>query len=249
MNKLTQESNTYIINSKKVFSALSSFNPVSLKESFDFAYDMSFGRVGEHRDHRTGGSHKRKNGEIFINTFQGKLAEFSIYEIFKSHGVDIPKPDLDKYDLGAWDTCDFIINGFKVAVKSTKNFGQLLLLETKDWNDRGEYLPNKNSDNAVYDYFILVRISPDGDRLMKSKKLLYSEEADRVELEKIILKEKWTYDAPGYIKHIELVEIINNKLIIPRGAMLNGKTRMDAENYYVQAGDMHDINELFRKKI
>ena len=116
MNKLTKQLNIYTINSKKDFKAINSFNPVSLKESFDFAYDMSFGKVGEHRDHRTGGSHKRKSGEIFINTFQGKLAEFSIYEIFKSHGVDIPKPDLEKYDLGTWDTCDFNINGFKVAV-------------------------------------------------------------------------------------------------------------------------------------
>ncbi|GCD13023.1 hypothetical protein [Clostridium tagluense] len=248
MNKLTQELNTYIINTKKIFNAISSFNPVSLKESFDFAYDMSFGKVGEHRDHRTGGSHKRKNGEIFINTFQGKLSEFSIYEIFKSHGIDIPKPDLEKYELGAWDTCDFDIKGVKLAVKSTKKFGQLLLLETKDWNNKGEYLPNKDSNHALYNYFILVRISPDGDSLMKMNKLLYSEQTDRANLENIILNEKWTYDSPGFIKHTELVQIINDGFIIPRGAMLNGKTEMDAENYYIQAGDMHDIKDLFKKK-
>ncbi|MBU3102264.1 hypothetical protein KPL44_23785 [Clostridium sp. DSM 17811] len=247
MNKLTQESNSYIINSKKPFNPISRFNPVSLKESFDFAYDMSFGRVGEHRDHRTGGSHKRENGEIFINTFQGKLAEFSIYEIFKSHGMDIPKPDLEKYDLGAWDTCDFDIDGIKLAVKSTKHFGQLLLLETKDWNNKGEYLPNKDSDNDTYNYFILVRISPEGDSLMKRHRLWYSKDINRDQLEDIISNENWTYDSPGYISNMELVEIINNQFILPKGSMLNGKTKMDAENYYIQAGDMHDINGLFKK--
>jgi hypothetical protein len=30
--------------------------------------------------------------------------------------------------------------------------------------------------------------------------------------------------------------------------MLNGKTKMDAENYYIQADNIHDINILFKNK-
>jgi hypothetical protein len=28
-----------------------------VKDAFDFAYYMTFGQMGEHRDHRTGGTH------------------------------------------------------------------------------------------------------------------------------------------------------------------------------------------------
>lgn len=248
MKRLVQELDSYTINSRKQFNPINDFNIDFINESFDFAYDMSFGKVGEHRDHRTGGSYKRKNGEIFINTFQGKLAEFAIYDIFKSHGIDLSKPDLEKYELGIWDKCDFNINGIKVAVKSTKNFGQLLLLETKDWSSKGEYLPNLASGDCIYQYFILVRISPDGEGLMKQNKILYSHELDKEKIKNIISAEKWSYDSPGFIKHSELVQAIDNNFIIPKGALLNGKTRMDAENYYIQAGDMHDVNMLFKKK-
>ena len=53
--------------------------------------------------------------------------------------------------------------------KSTKSYGDLLLLETKDWNDDGEYIPNKDKGNFRYDYTILVRFSPDGEAIMKNK--------------------------------------------------------------------------------
>ena len=33
-------------------------------------------------------------------------------------------------------------------------------------------------------------------------------------------------------------------MIIKKGEFLNGRTKMDAENYYIQAGDMKDIKEL-----
>ena len=44
--------------------------------------------------------------------------------------------------------------------------------------------------------------------------------------------------------HDELLKIITDKYIIEKGEKLNGKTPMDAENYYVQSGDMKDIKQL-----
>lgn len=41
--------------------------------------------------------------------------------------------------------------------------------------------------------------------------------------------------------------MINHGYIIPQNAMLNGSTRMDAENYYAQAGDMSGIGRLCEK--
>lgn len=246
MQKLTQNGNSYIINRTKPFSAIRSFKRTSIEKAFNFAYDMSFGEEGEHRSHRSGGSIRRKTGEIFINTFQGKLAEFAVYNEFCGEdGVSIPKPDLETYDLGRWDSYDFEVNGKKISVKSTKHYGNLLLLETKDWNLSGQYKPNLASGDSSYDFFILVRISPDSDGLMKRNRFLYKDHLDRDELGEKILAEKWEYDIPGYITHDQLVYAISNKFIIPKGAVLNKRTTMDAENYYVQAGDMAILDHIF----
>lgn len=93
---------------------------------------MTFGRVGQHRDHRTGGTHKRRNGEIFANAFQGKLCEFALY-IALNDKHDIGFPDLSVNPLGEWDNYDFNIDGHNISVKSTKFFGQLLLSEKEDY--------------------------------------------------------------------------------------------------------------------
>ena len=101
------------------------FNPNEIKrdyvnETLNFAYAMTFGSEGAHRDHRTGGQAKRKNGEIFINAFQGKLAEYAIYQYLIEKGITVEKPDIDVYDLGKWDSCDFEVNKYRISVKSTK---------------------------------------------------------------------------------------------------------------------------------
>ena len=41
-----------------------------------------------------------------------------------------------------------------------------------------------------------------------------------------------------------LKHLISNGFIIPQNAMLNGWMKMDASNYYCQAGDLKSINEL-----
>ena len=40
------------------------------------------------------------------------------------------------------------------------------------------------------------------------------------------------------------MHIIQKQHIIKKGQMLNGKIPMDANNYYVQAGDMRNINSM-----
>ena len=47
---------------KKYFDARDSIKEEYVEESFEFAYSMTFGRSGEHRSYRSGGSHRRKNG-------------------------------------------------------------------------------------------------------------------------------------------------------------------------------------------
>ena len=54
----------------------------------------------------------------------------------------------------------------------------------------------------------------------------------------------WEFDIAGVITNEVLIEHINNNRILPQNAMLNGKIRMDAENYYLQAGNMQRADKL-----
>ena len=244
----------YFVQDKKRFSAYASISIEDKKECFDFAYGMSYAMDGEHRDSRSGGSLHRTKGQIFINTFQGKMAEYALYRYLVNHQIEVDKPDIEQHELGIWDSYDLICQGKHFSVKSTKSYGDLLLLETKDWNNNGEYIPNIAEGNVKYDYTVLVRFSPDGEKLMKEHQLLYQKDNEIPNNIKELLQEKiysheWKYDFPGFIYHSELVNMIREKCIIPKNAMLNGRIRMDAENYYFQTGKMHPMIELYTRDV
>lgn len=113
MTHLNFTNNIYQFTNIKKFIPLPNFKSKSVEQAFNFAYDMSFGGKSAHRAYRSGGTKKRKNGQIFINTFQGKLAEFGIYNEFYKNNIQIPYPDLGTYDLGLWDKYDFKVNDKK----------------------------------------------------------------------------------------------------------------------------------------
>lgn len=214
-----------------------------VKKSFEYAYSMTFGEEGKHRDHRSGGTTSRKYGEIFKDAFQGKLAECAVYEYLKDK-FDISEPCFDVWGEGRWDEQDFVINGSLVSVKSTKKYGNLLLLETKDYDTDGSYIPNEEIERTIYRYIIMVRIAPSCEEIMKVNRLLYSNTISKQKLKELISSEIWVYDIPGYITNRDLKYIIENKFIIPKGARLNSSTVMDASNYYVQSGDLRDIDHI-----
>ena len=60
----------------------------------------------------------------------------------------------------------------------------------------------------------------------------------------MINTEAWKYDIAGYAEHNDLVYAINNDFILPQGAILNNWTKMDAENYYIQSGNMRNFQQL-----
>jgi hypothetical protein len=245
--KLTYNSkyNSYSVNKYKSFNS-TEILVGDLRNIFDFAYEMCFGE-GHHRNHRTGGQYDRKNGEMFCNTFQGKLAEVVLYNLFISNGINCDGPDFGIYGKGVWDDSDLVINGKKINVKSVAHFSNLLLLETKDWNSLGQYIPNLNAGStSTYDYFILVRIQPDIKKILRNNRYFYANEVEKEKLEEVIFSEIWKYDIAGYISNDELIEVVKNKDIIPQNALINGRIPLDAENYYVQSGDMRDIIDLVK---
>lgn len=244
---LYREENSYITTRKVAFKKVRDLKYETIDRVFDFAYTMAFDE--KHRKTRSGGKTRRRNGEVFANTFQGKLAECAAVNFFYKYD-DTIEIDFDTYDLGIWDKVDLTVRKKEVAIKSTKKFGQLLLLETKDWNRSGQYIPNLGTPNNTYDYIVMVRIDPSCEDLMKKNRLLYKEKIEQSVLKNLITHQNWSYDYVGYITNDDLIQVIRNKRIIPQGALLNGSTPMDAENYYVQAGDMRkltDFDKIFRK--
>jgi len=221
------------------------FNPIEIKrdyvnETLDFAYAMTFGKDGEHRRYRSGGTHTRKNGEIFCDTFQGKLAEYFVYQRLKSMGINCPRPDIEKWGLGKWDDEDFLINNKLINVKSMAFFSNLLLLETKDWDKNGLYIPN----NKSYDYFVVVRIKPDLKKEFRVKRMLNSNDIGYEIIKSLFQKLSFFADTPGYITSELLREKIQERQILPKGSMLNGRIKMDAENYYILSIDFEEFNNI-----
>lgn len=217
-----------------------------IQKSLDFAYEMCFG-FGHHRSHRTGGQYDRKNGEKFCNTFQGKLGEIVLYNYFTKNNISCNEPDFGIYPKGIWDNSDLIIYGQKINVKSVASQSNLLLLETKDWNKDGHYKPNldlNNDSTYQYDYFILIRINPDIKKLFKEKKLMFCNEVEKKTIETLILDKSWTFDVAGYCTHKDVVDSILGNFILPQNSTLNRYTKMDAENYYIQSGDMKIIDNI-----
>lgn len=246
--KLSKKNNEFYINSKKPFKNIL-IEKKFINNSFSFAYSMVFGN-GHHRKHRSGGKHNRKNGELFANTFQGKLAEFMVHNELEKKGlIELSDLDTDIHGKGIWDDTDLEYKGKKINIKSTAFFSNLLLLETKDWNNKGEYIPNINSSSSQnYDYFLMVRIKPDIKQLFQKEKIFYSNEIKKDRLTKIIYKQKWFFDFAGFCSDKTIKHIIKHQYILPQNSLLNGKIHMDAENYYVQSGDLKDfdffVNEL-----
>ncbi|MCK3895053.1 hypothetical protein HCC09_07870 [Streptococcus suis] len=202
-----------------------------ISQCFNFAYSMAEGQL--HRETRTGGEHSRTQLEVFWDTFRGKIAESFAYFYYKNLGVEISDLDFNIYPRGKWDSFDMTVNGNIISVKSTKHFGQLLLLEFDDWNGNGHYVPDPQIN---YDYFILVRTKIKSGNDFDKGNL-----PDKTTLSSYCLNLDIEGEITGALSHKDFVnQIIKFKYIIKKGQLLQGKIPMDATNYYVHAGDLED---------
>lgn len=219
--------------------------------SYAFAYAMSFSNEGHHRRNRSGGTNRRKNVEIFCDAFLGKLGEFAVFQYFRQHGIWLDYPDVSIEGKGKWDSYDFLYHRrdkvVYIGVKTTKKFGHLLLLETKDWNQNAQYIPNLDNGIADYDDILFVRVDTDIANNLKKQRLYYNNDIDVSVLQKEFNNATYYFD----IWHIpiNLVRLaIRNKLILNKGDYLQSKrTKMDASNYYIQSGDMCHIQSYIKQ--
>jgi hypothetical protein len=240
-HRLQQNGTSFFFTGKNEYSPQGRLRPSTVERVFNFAYEMAFS--DKHRNCRSGGDTERSNAEIFANVFQGKIAECAACNFFYKFDNSV-MPDFETYERGKWDAVDLTVCGQQVAIKSTKHFGQLLLLETKDWDSKGRYIPNIGSSVCEYDYLLLVRIKPSCEDLLREHHLLHCKHVNEQQLYSICCTRNWEYHYAGFITKDELIQIIRERYVLPKKSLLNGKTRMDAENYYVQAIDLHKITEL-----
>lgn len=241
-HKLLVEGNNYSVTHKKPFSAMVDLSKY-VEKALSFAYKMTFEKVGEQRDHRSGGIEHRDLSQQFQNTFQGKLAEFGVYDYVKNHHFAINEPDLGVYESGVWDDVDLTVKDHRISVKSGAFFSQLLLLEANDWDENGFYIPNVQDESDCYDFFVFCRIKPDIKTVFSQKN--FENDYSLPKIKEVIAQNKWEMDIPGYITRDNLMYLIKEKYIIPQRAILNGRKEMDADNYYCQAGDLWKVDGIF----
>ncbi len=209
-----------------------------ISTAFEFAYAMAYGE-GFHRDHRNGGSLVRTPAEVFANTFQGKLAELILNNELIKNGITTSGVDLGVFKKGVWDHGDIVAEGKNINIKSMAFFSNLFLLECRDWDQNGNYIPDNGS--FTYDYFIAVRIKPNVKDIVLNDKNF-----DKQRMLELINNQDFSFDIPGVLSITTLKEIIKRKYIIKKGDKLN-HTTMDADNYYIQCGDLKDINLMYNK--
>ncbi|MEJ8776740.1 hypothetical protein [Pseudogracilibacillus sp. ICA-222130] len=227
------------------FNSLGQIKPEYTLSSFEFANNMSFSEEGHHRVYRSGGSEIRSKVQVFCDTFIGKLGEFAVYQYFRNNGITLTYPDLKIMGQGEWDSYDFTYKNRKIGVKTTKTNGNLLLLETKDWNKNAQYLPNLSNGNADYTDFLFVRVDTNIVSNLKRQRLYRNNNIKKEILEDEFNKSSYYFD----IAHIPIFLVkhaIQQNSIIEKGSYLY-KTLIDANNYYIQSGDMFFISNLINE--
>lgn len=225
--------NNYSVNQKKMFLPLVSLNSF-VNKTFEFAFDMTFGEKGHHRSHRSGGTKRRALAELLANTLQGKLAEFAFFGYANTQGIAMSPPDLNTFGKGFWDNGDFQLKDTKISVKSGAHFANLMLFETKDWDAKGHYLP----DGSLYNAFVFCRVKPNVKELVENRI-----DSSKEKIWQNIQTQNWQADIPGFITRKDFCHLMDNRFILPKQAMLNN-TIMDAENLYVQCGNLRPITSL-----
>lgn len=231
MNKIQITSNCVQLtaNDRLKFNPEIKLKPESILKCLEFATEMAHGN-GHHKAQSFGGKiYSRNSSEIFLNTFQGKIAELAVFN--QLYNLDLKPDKLPEFEVwgkGKWEDCDFTLKNETVrcSVKSTKDFGNLLLLEKEKYNEKGEFLETENLKPQKYDFTFLVRVSGIKDCNPKSYLNFNSIETEVV----------------GFLSHQKFLEVISENQVIKKGTLLGIPLIVD--NYYILAKDLEPIKNL-----
>lgn len=233
------------LENKAKFSSLGKLKSEYVNQSQEFAFKMSISGEGYQKSARESGAEERENIGKFYDIFYGKLGEFACYQYLTEQGIEIDKPDLIVMGKDKWDEFDFSYNDKIIGVKNTGYYGNLLLLETKDWSDNAEYQHGMGAKKIIYDDFLFSRITPyEGKKKRPDIATLNHEDIDQL-MDKVKNK-NYSFDI-HYVPIILVKEAIRRNMIIKSGGFLGSlATLIDVDNYYIQSGDMKNIREYIK---
>ena len=145
---------------------------------------------------------ERADWEIFRDVFRGKLGEAALRKYIKEkYPNKVIQNDIDYsvMPLGQWDTIDLLVDGVYINVKSVKQRSNFLMIETKRYNENGEYsYKNNNGEDVRIDAYVLVRVSIEPDININAMKYH--------EIEQFNQKHKVCAEILGGISHKEFWE-------------------------------------------
>lgn len=181
----------------------------------------------------------------------GKFGEFGIYKFLKESGYDVSYPDLKVRKKGEWDDGDLLLGEGKINIKTTKHFGNLLLLKKDDWDSEGNYNwglkihPDGTREKYLdtsYKYFFLCRIKPDIDDLIE-----IDEKTSKDQIIDQLSNLRIQADIPGFINIYDFRKIISEDIHIKKGQSI-GARKFSEDLYYCQAGELRSIDQIQKKK-
>ena len=186
------------------------------KEEIENVFNFAFQGKSNHRDYRSGGIEIRNDIKKFFNIFLGKLGEIATYNNLVEKGVKLKNYiDYEVRNKGNWDDCDLVtINDKKISVKSSKSYSNMMLLEKKDYNGKGQLIYNIGTNKTFdFDYFTYVRIAPTLNNQVifegygQNYKFNNLEELEK-ELKEFVFKYNWVYEEPFIITKDKFVNTV-----------------------------------------
>ena len=141
------------------------FTDVELAKCYRFAQEM----VGNHNPDMI---MDREDWEIFRDDFRGKLGEVALrkYIVANVPAANIVGDiDYSVSPRGKWDTTDLLVNDVYINVKSVKQRSNFLMIETKRYNEEGEYsYKNNDGEDVKIDAYVLARVTVEPDMSISS---------------------------------------------------------------------------------
>lgn len=217
-------------------------NSLAILKAWTFSCEMI--QNGYIKTIRNGGQNKRNIQQKFIDTFQGKLAEFVFYGLAKEQNIILPLPDCNVMGKGEYDDGDFHYNNKNISIKSVRPNAKYLLLETKSYNQNGlEIIFNPPKKN---DFFCLIKLGFLGQKKMESI-ANFVKQKNIFELNTLTDLEKSKFHATfsGFMTYDDFISIINNNQIMEKGYLIGPYCPLDASNYFCQINKLKSPNILW----
>lgn len=242
---------------------------VMLERLFDYAIGASFKAKQEKnggwtQPQRNQGNHTSRNsGQIFRDVYMGKIAEIALYK-YLSQFQELDEPNLT--EPGGYknsDAFDMVWNNKYISIKCTEHYGDLLLLQKTQYDEKGQYLPNLNSEKGprFFDYHVLCKVGVINNVKWKQsigfamKNQISEKELD--ELKEIMMNLKFSVKIAGYLSEDDFInKVIGENMVVYADNPSEKTYRMfgrgeyskwssvDVDNYYVQSGGLTPISQL-----